>query len=481
MIEAERPSWLFILIVRFCAWLLIVVGSPVLIPMMLLKKKWRDGLKERLGFIDRLPLHGLRLWVHAISVGETEAARPLVEALQRRYPEAEIVLSSTTQTGRARARQLMPDVRHVLYPLDVPWAVNRAFSRINPTAIIMVEPEWWPVFLLTAARRRLPLAMVNVRMTEKAAGGYRRIGGLMRRMIRTAWMIGVQEEVYAERLLSLGADASRVRVTGQMKYDNVRVAADEPRVDEAAAELAGAVGLSGGEPLLVAGSTGPGEEAILLDAYDLLRENHPRLRLAIVPRKPERFDEVAGLISGRGFALVRRSRTVGTGGGGEVGGGGGTVEAGRALQSRGGREGESSPALSSAPVILGDTMGELMNFYRLAAVAFVGRSLVPMGGSNPIDPAGLGLPLVFGPHMFNFPDAEELFVRGGGARVATDAASIASAVGALLESAELALEMGERARGAITSRQGATENNVRLIDEVLRSAGKLRGGDDERQ
>lgn len=457
MIEAERPSWLFILILRLCAWLLIIVGLPVLIPMMLLKKKWRSGLKERLGFIDRLPPHGLRLWVHAISVGETEAARPLVAALQRRYPAAEIVLSSTTQTGRARARQLMPDVRHVLYPLDVPWAVSRAFSRINPSAIIMVEPEWWPVFLLTAARRRLPLAMVNVRMTEKALGGYRRIGGLMRRMIRTASMIGVQEEVYAERLLSLGADASRVRVTGQMKYDNVRVAEDEPRVDEAAVELASAVGLSAGEPLLVAGSTGPGEEEILLDAYGLLRENHPRLRLAIVPRKPERFDEVAGLISGRGFALVRRSRTLEAAG---VGGGAGGLP---------------------VAVILGDTMGELMNFYRLATVAFVGRSLAPMGGSNPIDPAGLGLPLVFGPHMFNFPDAEELFVRGGGARVVTDAASIASAVGAMLESAELASEMGERARRAITSRQGATENNVRLIDDVLRSAGKLRGGDDERQ
>jgi 3-deoxy-D-manno-octulosonic-acid transferase len=458
MTQSDRPSRIFVAALRGCMWIVILLGLAVFLPMVLLKKKWRVGLRERLGGVREFAPHPLRLWVHAISVGETEAARPLVAALREKYPQAEIVLSSTTQTGRARARQLMPDVTHILYPLDVPWAVSRTLGRVKPTAIIMVEAEWWPVFLLTAARRGLPLVMVNVRMTEKAIGGYRRIGGLMRRMLRAPAAIGVQEEIYAERLRQLGADGARIRVTGQMKYDNVQVAgeagAGRHARPAAAEELAASLGLGGDERLVVAGSTGPGEEEILLDAYARVRQNLPDARLAIIPRKPERFDEVAELIRSRHLPLIRRSEM--------RGGTGGAASASGRIGSAAGEA-----------VILGDTMGELMNFYALGRVAFVGRSLVPLGGSNPIDPASLGLPLLFGPQMFNFPDAEELFVAGGGARVVTDAGTLAAAMTELLSSPELAAEMGGRARAAIVSRQGATGRNVDLIDGVLRAAGKV--------
>jgi 3-deoxy-D-manno-octulosonic-acid transferase len=193
-----------------------------------------------------------------------------------------------------------------------------------------------------------------------------------------------------------------------------------------------------GERVVVAGSTGPGEEEILLDAYARVKAELPEVRLAIVPRRPERFEEVARLISARGFDLVRRSET------------------------------RAAPAPPNpGAIILGDTMGELMMFYQLAALAFIGRSLAAMGGSNPIDPAGLGLPLVFGPHMFNFPEAEELFAAAGGARVVTGADSLASAFEELLQSPDRLREMGRRARDALRGRQGAAQRNVRLIADVM--------------
>lgn len=478
MTRPTPPSALYTLALRACAWLVIIVSAPVLVALMLLKKKWRSGFKQRLGFIPALPPHPMRLWVHAISVGETEAARPLINALRRRYPQADIVLSTTTQTGRARAAQLMPDVRRLHYPLDLPWAVSRVITRVNPAAIIMVEPEWWPVFLITAAHRRTPLIMLNVRITQRALTGYLRVRSLMRRMLRTASAIAVQEDVYARRLLQLGAAPDRLRITGQMKYDNIRIAPDAPTAAAGVAgtqtepvagpagpvaRLAAALGLDASHPVLVAGSTGPGEEEILLDAYDLLRKNHPSLRLAIIPRKPERFDEVAALIRARGFNLIRRSQSLADATGSAGGAANATI--GSPIVSD-----ESAPTQAQHPVILGDTMGELMNFYALARVVFVGRSLVPMGGSNPIDPASLALPLLFGPHMYNFPDAEELFVAGNAARVVTDAPTLAAATSNLLDSPEVARQMGARARAAIVSRQGATQQNVELINDVLKSS-----------
>ncbi|HOI53749.1 MAG TPA: 3-deoxy-D-manno-octulosonic acid transferase [Phycisphaerae bacterium] len=420
--------------------LLVLLAWPVLLVLFLCKRKWREGLRERMGGVPSLAAHPLRIWVHAISVGETEAARSLVPALRERFPEAEIVFSTTTRTGRQRAAKLFPELPLFHYPMDFPWSVHMTLGRIEPTMVVEVEPEWWPDFLFTAARRRIPVVAVNVRITEKAVRGYGRIRGLVGRMINCMTVIGVQNDEYAARLRGLGADADRIAVTGQMKYDNVtfdRVAG----ADALAADL----GLRPGERVIVAGSTGPGEEATLLDAFAAVRAAAPGVRLAIVPRKPERFDEVAQLIAARGYRLVRRSETTGR------------------------------PAAADAEaILLGDTMGELMKFYQIGCLAFIGRSLIPLGGSNPIDPASLGLPLVFGPHMFNFPEAEELFVRGGAARIATDAKSLAQTLSEVLQSPEQLAAMGRRAREAIGSRQGATARNVDLIARALEAREAVR-------
>ena len=428
-----RPSLLACLALDVFYLVFAVVASPVLVILLLTRRKWREGFRERMGFVPRLPPHGQRIWVHAISVGESEAARPLVAALRRRFPDADVVLSTTTRTGRARARKLLPGMTVFHYPLDFPWAVSRTLRRIGPALIVQVEAEWWPCFLLKAARRGIPVCMTNVRITEKAVRGYRRIGWLFRRMVNAARIVAVQNEAYADRLRSLGAHPGRVVVTGQMKYDNVTFDA-VPGAEALARDL----GLAAGEPVVVAGSTGPGEEEMLLAAYARVKATVPGLRLAIVPRKPERFDEVARLIAGQGFHLVRRSETTG-----------------------------APAAADPEAVILGDTMGELMAFYQLGTVALVGRSLVPMGGSNPIDPASLGLPLVFGPHMFNFPEADELFVRSGAARVVDSVDSLAQTLAELLQSGDALRAMGERGRKAVRTRQGATARNVDLIARVI--------------
>ncbi|MBN2583030.1 MAG: 3-deoxy-D-manno-octulosonic acid transferase, partial [Planctomycetes bacterium] len=323
------PSSLAALTLNLFYGLLVLLGWPVLLILLLAKRKWREGLRERMGCVPMMAPHPLRIWVHAISVGETEAARSLVPALRKRFGQAEIVFSTTTRTGRERARKLFPDLPLFHYPMDFPWSVRMALGRIKPAIVVQVEPEWWPNFLFTAARRGIPVVGVNLRITEKAIRGYARIRSLTTAMINCMTVIGVQNDEYAARLRDLGADPERIIVTGQMKYDNVSF----DRVP-GAEELARDLGLSDGERVIVAGSTGPDEEEMLLEAFGPLKAAMADLRLVIVPRKPERFDEVARLIADRGFRLVRRSVT------------------------------RTQPAAADPEaIILGDTMGELMKFY----------------------------------------------------------------------------------------------------------------------
>ncbi|MDP6380209.1 MAG: 3-deoxy-D-manno-octulosonic acid transferase [Phycisphaerae bacterium] len=430
--EARRPGILISAAMDICYGLLALTAWPVYVPLILSKRKWREGLAERLGVVPRLKKHPFRLWVHAISVGEVEAARSFIPALAKACPDAEIVISTTTRTGRERARKLFPQHLVFHFPLDITPSVLSALSRIKPAAVIQVEAEWWPNFMIKATRRGVPIIAVNVRITEKGLRGYQRISSLMRVMLNTPTAIGVQNQLYADRLVSLGADAGRIRITGQMKYDNVSF-----DIPEGVDELRARCSLEAGEPLLLAASTGPGEPELLLRAYRRLKAKHSRLRLAIVPRRPEQFDETAERIKRAGFALFRLSQV-----------------------------GQGKPVAHDA-VILGDTMGELMKFYALADAAFIGRSLVPMGGSNPIEPASLGKAVVFGPHMFNFADPADIFVTEGAARQVKDETEFADTIDELLADPDILRQMGERGQRAITQQQGATKKNIELVKSAL--------------
>jgi 3-deoxy-D-manno-octulosonic-acid transferase len=435
-------------------WLLLVntvyaaaalVGWPVYLFLLATRRKYRNRLWQRWGLVPRVARRvrqvgrpaaqaPQRFWVHAISVGEVEAARTFVPALAAAYPEAEILLSTTTLTGQDRARKVFPDRPVFYFPLDLAPCVLLALGRVRPTAVIQVESEWWPNFFLLANLVGVPVLAVNVRITEKSAHRYRRIRRLMAAVFNTAAAIGVQAEVYRERLLALGADGSRLRVTGQMKHDGVAFADSVP----GAAEMAREVGIEKGEQVFVAGSTGPGEEDALVAAYRDARRAFPRLRLVIVPRRPENFDAAAQAVLAAGMGVVRRSKSAGWEG----------------------------PKLLP-PVILGDTMGELMKWYALADIVFVGRSLVPVGGSNPMEPGSLGRALLCGPHMFNFPVESAALAEAGAARAVAGDSDIAAALVDLLTHADRRRQMGEAARATIRRLQGATARNIDLVRHAM--------------
>jgi len=448
--EPRQPSALTHLTVHAAYAAAAAVGWPVYLYLLATRPKYRAHLAERWGLVPRHEPGRERFWVHAISVGEVEAARTFVPALREAYPEAEVVLTTTTLTGRRRAVERFPDLPVHHFPLDLGPCVAAALDRVRPTAVILVEPEWWPNFFMAAVARGIPLIGVNVRLTERAARGYGRIRPLMRQVFNCCRAIGVQAEVYRRRLVDLGTDPDRIRVTGQMKHDAVTFADTVPGAEA----LARAVGLAPGEPVLVAGSTGPGEEAALVAAYRAVRRTVPGLRLVLVPRRPERFAEAAEAVRAAGLPLVRRS----------------DHPDGAQPPPRAGPAGEP-------PVVLGDTMGELLKWYALAEVVFVGRSLAPMGGSNPMEPGALAKPMVWGPAMFNFPVEAPALCEAGAAVEVARADGLARTLADLLTDAERRRRMGRAARETIRRMQGATARNIALVREVLdeaRAAGRRR-------
>ena len=417
-----------------------ILASPVWLTRMVRHGRYRSDWAQRLGRIPRRYSLQPVIWIHGVSVGEVNAAQALVAELHSQLPDFQVVLSSTTDTGAAAARRLFaPD--HVVFrwPWDFTFAVRAALERQRPSIVILMEGDVWPNFVARCRRRGIPVVVVNGRLgPRKGYPRYRLVRPLAARLFNSLSAIGVQHETYAELFARLGVPADKLAVTGMMKYDTAAIA---DRVDGQEA-LAAALAIAPTERLLVAGGTGPGEEAVVLDAYRRLRQggNAGAVRLAIVPRKPERFDEVARLIARRGFDLVRRSQ----------------------------RPDGAAAAVAGGPncVILGDSMGELRKFYALSFAAFVGRSLVPEGGSDMIEAAALAKPVAFGPHTFNFPQAQSL-VDAGCARRVADAAELAAALADWLAEPSAAGAMGRQAQDFVRSRRGATRRNVELICRIL--------------
>lgn len=420
--------------------------SPVWLYKMIRHGRYREDIGQRFGAVPVRYGEQPTIWVHGVSLGEVNAARTLVAQLHSQLPDYRVVVSTSTDTGMVAARRLF-GADHMVFrwPLDFTLAVRRALRRIRPSLVVMMEGEIWPNFLAACRRKGVPAVVVNARMSpDKGYPGYKKLGPLAARLLfNRLTAIGVQSEEYARCFRSLGTDPDRIHVTGMMKFDTVDTGQSLP----GQAALAEAMGIVEGEPLLVAGGTGDDEERPLLELFGRLRSKHPRARLAIVPRKPERFDEVARLIESMGFSLVRRSRTP---------------------------DGAVS-AKDPAAVILGDTMGELRKFYALASCVFVGRSLVPMGGSDMIEAAAMGKPTAFGPHTFNFPQADALAANGC-ARVA-DAAGLEAVWGRWLGDPAGAAREAESARRYVASQQGATRRNVEMICRVLGRVPAVREGD----
>lgn len=407
----------------------------LLLPLVLLRLLLR-GLRspaylrrwpERFGRFPHTPPPGA-LWIHAVSVGEAIAAFPLVQQIRDRHPALPVVFTTTTPTGSERVvRQFGSAVHHAYLPYDLPGSVARFLDRAGPRLAVIMETELWPNMYAACAARGIPLIVANARLSARSAAAYRRVAPFARAVLRQATLIAAQSGEDAGRFLALGAPPDRVRVTGNLKFD-LTVPDDVP---ERGAALRSAWGAR--RPVWIAASTHEGEEELVLDAH--ARAQAPGLLLILVPRHPERFDRVAALSQARGLNLVRRS--------------------------------ENRPCNPETEVYLGDSMGELLLLYAAADVAFVGGSLVPTGGHNPLEPAALARPVLHGPHMFNFAEISRLLQSAGGSREVRDSGELARSLEELLTRNGPGIAMGERARAVVTQNRGALGRLLESIEELL--------------
>ena len=405
----------------------------LLTPLVLLRLMWR-GLRapaylrrwpERFGYFPVPPAAGV-IWIHAVSVGEVQAAAPLVRALRERYPGVPLLLTTTTPTGSDRAREAFGrDVVHVYAPYDLPGAVRRFLVRVRPRLAVVMETELWPNLFHACREAGVPLVVANARLSPRSAAGYRRVASLTRRTLANVSVIAAQSRRDADDLISIGADPQRVQVTGNVKFD-VRLPAS---LHEQAQVLRRAWGAA--RPVWIAASTHEGEEERVLDAFERVRQALPDVLLVLVPRHPERFSRVAALCRRRGYATRLRS--------------------------------ERRACTPDTAVFLGDSMGELSLFYAASDVAFVGGSLVSAGGHNLLEPAALGLPVIFGPHVFNFEEISRLLLEQGAARRVRDAEELAGVVEQLLRDANLRHSAGEQGRQAVERNRGAVDRVMQML------------------
>ena len=431
---------------------LLLLFSPVILFRMLWQGKYRQGWSEKfLGRVEVRRSTGPMIWLHAVSVGEVLVLRTILPRLRETIPDGEFWISTTTHTGRAVAVEKYPDCRVIFFPLDFTWAVRNALRRTQPSLIVLVELELWPNFIREAAAQSIPLVLINGRMSERSFRGYRRIRWLMAGLWRGFSRMAVQTEEYRRRLVDLGAPGDRLTVTGSTKYDGLETDRGNPRTSEIRAGF----GLRADETVFIAGSTQAPEESFAIETYLALRVRFPALRLVLVPRHQERFEEVAALVQSRGLPLLRRS----------------VLKAGQpkgeALTEPQWRT-EISTSDPASPILLLDTLGELGAAWGLADIAFVGGSLTPRGGQNMIEPAAYAAAVLFGPNTANFRQVVELLLSEQGARVVDSPAELTRVVGEFLENPSLARQYGETAQRLVLQQQGATARTVDLIVEALR-------------
>ena len=446
------------IVIDFVYLLAAAAYSPVIIYRVIRYKRYRTGWAQRFGKITRKDLTKKCIWLHAVSVGEVNAAKTIVKELENRFgsPRSEsrtgfeIVISTTTDTGFARATNLFGDRLQVFYfPFDFSWIMHRAFSNIRPSICLLMELEVWPNFVQIAQRLNVPVVVVNGRISDKSFSRYKKIKPIAKKIFQKVSLILAQTEQYGERFKEIGCPAEKVVVTGSLKYDTAQITDKVEGADALAAQL----GIEN-EKLWVAGGTGPGEEKILLETYQNLKEQDQfsDLGLVIVPRKPERFDEVAQLIKEKGFDLVRYSQVKRL-----------TTEV--AEKSKIGNRKSKIDT-----VILGDTMGDLRKFYCLATIIFVGRSLVPMGGSDMAEAAALGKPTIFGPYAFNFKQTVDALLKDKGAIMVKDKQDLLETMRKCLTKPNFAERIARNGQEVIRKNQGATAKSINAITELLNTA-----------
>ena len=419
---------------RFLYTLLFILLQPLVLLRLLWRSRkapaYRERMAERYGVYRPYPRLDSCIWIHAVSVGETIASVPFVKALAAAHPGTPLVVTTTTPTGAERVRSLLGDcVQHVYAPYDLPFAIRSFLRHFKPRLLVIMETELWPNTIHQCRCSGVPVLLANARLSVKSAAGYQRVSRLTRPMLQQLSRVAVQTGTEAGRFVALGLPPSSAVVTGNIKFDM-----DLGREDQQKArrwrQLWGA-----SRPRWIAASTHEGEDAILLQAHRALRQKHPDLLLILVPRHPERFDAVAGLCREAGFATHRLS--------------------------------EDDELPLDSEVLVGDTMGDLLGLYGAADIAFVAGSLVPQGGHNLLEPALWSLPVLAGPHLFNFQEIAELMQAAGGLQLAADAMALEGAIQHLLADADYRREVGENAFSVVEQNRGALGRLLAVTDELL--------------
>lgn len=416
--------------------LLLIAAVPYLLWCRIRHGKYRDGWSQKLwGRVPRRPSRAPCLWLHAVSVGEVNLLAPLIARWEQLHPDWDIVISTTTQTGYALAQKRYAPRMICYAPLDFTWAVSRSMRRIRPTLLVMAELELWPNWIAAAHRAGARVAVVNGRLSEKSFRGYQRVARWLRGTLESLDLVAVQNAEYAQRFLALGCKEQRVQVTGSIKFDG----ATTDRQNPATTRLAALAGIEPSDVVFLAGSTQAPEEQLALETFQLLSPKHPRLRLLITPRHPERFDEVAALLDRGGVRWQRRSDL------------------------------ETQPADPAARVLLIDVVGELGAWWGTSSIAFVGGSLGRRGGQNMIEPAAYGSAVSFGPNTWNFKDVVQLLIASEAAVVVRNSADLQLFVERSLREPAYALQLGQRAQQLVREQQGAADRTLALLESLADS------------
>lgn len=418
--------------------LLLILVSPIIILTLVMKKRCRRGLANRLGMLPRQwgPNKQESLWVHAVSLGEVMAIVPLLSAIRAHYPTLRIVVSTVTETGReAVERRLAGIAEHCYAPLDFPWVVARMINRLNPLAFLFVETELWPNLLRRLQQQQIPAVLVNGRLSSRSFRRYSIIKPFLRQVLSALSLCLMQSERDAHRMTELGARAERVHHTGNIKFDQ---SFDEP---SNAYLSPGEIGLLPGEELIVAGSTHHDEEDALLAAYEKLFSEFSSLVLLLAPRHIERATQIQEKIEAKGLQVVRRSSI--------------REHGERALHPTGPR------------VVILDSRGELAHMYAHAILTFVGGTLVPIGGHNLLEPAFWGKPVFFGPYTDHCAEVAELLVKAGGGKRVRDGDELTELMARGLRDRTWTQQVGQAAYQAVIANRGAVIRNLELIGTVL--------------
>lgn len=443
----------------------LLLYSPIVLYRAIRHKRYKNGWAHRFGKITRVNPEKKCIWLHAVSVGEVNAAKTVVQELKKRFGNLDIVISTTTDTGQARAKAIFSNEHDVIYfPFDFSFCMRRAFRNINPTICLLMELEVWPNFIDVAKKRNVPVVIVNGRISDRSFSRYSKVRPLIKRVFSKIDLALAQTKEYAERFKIIGVPENNVVVTGSLKYDTAQIT-DKVEGSDILAEQLKQVGCAvhtnskdgvHSTPYIwIAGATGPGEEEIILDVFKQLTQNtelrtQNHLFLVIVPRKPERFDEVAQLIANSGYECLRYS----------------SIKRDSGLVSRVSKN-ELRATSDERRVILGDTMGDLRKFYSLATIIFVGRSLVPMGGSDMMEAAALGKCTMFGPHAFNFRQTVDALLKDNGAILVNDKDELLDAMQKCLNDTDYAQRIAKSGQQVIKNNQGATQKTIELIKKIL--------------